>query len=237
MPAEADRPASGRTMRAGWVVRNPGRAVGTAVPGAPILRPPGWCSVHRSPPPRPPCPADLRTWSLGWDRAPGSPHAAAHPPDRRRHRGPRPRRYRRDRRSAERSVAGRRPACDVRIPAAGACVGARPPRRRPRGPDRRRGAARSCRAWSRWPARSPASRSWRSPCPVTPGRGSPTSRSLPVCGWARRCAPVTSSGCWPPPGATAAGAAGCLHLGLRTPTGYRDPLALIERAPAVLKPG
>lgn len=33
------------------------------------------------------------------------------------------------------------------------------------------------------------------------------------------------------------GTAGCLHLGLRTPTGYRDPLTLIERVPAVLKPG
>ena len=32
------------------------------------------------------------------------------------------------------------------------------------------------------------------------------------------------------------GEAGCLHIGLRTATGYLDPMSLISRAPAVLKP-
>jgi len=31
-------------------------------------------------------------------------------------------------------------------------------------------------------------------------------------------------------------ASGCLHLGLRTATGYADPLSLLTRPPAVLKP-
>ena len=32
------------------------------------------------------------------------------------------------------------------------------------------------------------------------------------------------------------GEAGCLHIGLRTSTGYLDPMSLISRVPAVLKP-
>lgn len=32
------------------------------------------------------------------------------------------------------------------------------------------------------------------------------------------------------------GGAGCLHLGLRTPTGYANPLGLLARRPAVLRP-
>ena len=32
------------------------------------------------------------------------------------------------------------------------------------------------------------------------------------------------------------GEAGCLHIGLRTATGYLDPMTLIGRRPAVLKP-
>ena len=113
-------------------------------------------------------------------------------------------------------------------------MGQRPPRRRSAGADRRRGPGRHLGVVT--VAGTVAGK------PVVavalPGGGSRVTYE-PVVARVRVGVPVRSGdilGVLAAAGGHCGGTAGCLHLGLRTPTGYRDPLALIERTPAVLKP-